>query len=121
MHRRIFIAEDERDLLELYAETFQICGHEVVGLAHNGAEAVELFSRLERRPDVIIMDHRMPIKTGLEATLEILRIDPSAKIIFASADQSVEQDALKAGIARFISKPFDINILVEDIEREHDA
>ncbi len=57
------------------------------------------------RPDIIIMDHRMPGMTGLEATREILKIAPQIKIIFASADASIEKEALKAGVYKFFHKP----------------
>jgi two-component system chemotaxis response regulator CheY len=102
--------------MEFYIEALELSGHVVVGSARNGAEAVEKFVKLPIRPDVIIMDHRMPIKDGIEATAEILKIDPKAKVIFASADYSVEPVAKKLGIVAFKKKPFSLDELISGIE-----
>lgn len=51
-------------------------------MAYNGREAVELFKAAAKRPDVIIMDHRMPIARGVEAARHILALYPGVKIIF---------------------------------------
>lgn len=56
---------------------------ELVGLASNGQEAVELFRR--HRPDVVVMDLQMPIMDGWSASLEIKDIDPHAQIIAYSS------------------------------------
>jgi len=117
MAKKIFIVEDEADLMEFYIAALEASGHTVVGWAANGAEAVDKFSKLAERPDVIIMDHRMPMKSGIEATREILEIDPGAKVIFASADKSVEREALSLGAAAFKTKPFDLDKLLRNIEK----
>jgi two-component system, chemotaxis family, chemotaxis protein CheY len=117
MAKKIFIVEDEFDLMEFYIDALETSGYEVVGYAANGAEAVEKFKKLEVRPDVIIMDHRMPLKSGVEATREILAIDPSARVIFASADKSVEPEARSLGISSFKTKPFSLERLINNIDK----
>jgi len=117
MAKRIFIVEDEEDLMEYYVEALEISGHEVVGCAGNGAEAVDKFSKLRVKPDVIIMDHRMPIKSGIDATREILAMDPGAKVIFASADKSVENEARALGVISFKPKPFNLEKLLTNIDK----
>ena len=82
----IFIVEDEVALQTLYEMMFKGWGYEILGKANNGEEAVEMYKGFNDKPDIILMDHRMPIKTGIEASKEILQIDNKAKIIFASAD-----------------------------------
>ncbi len=69
------------------------------------------------KPDVVIMDHRMPIKSGIEATEEILEFDKNAKIIFASTDKTVKEIALSIGALIFEEKPFDNIILIDDINK----
>ena len=81
---------------------------EVVGEADNGEEAIRLFKDATEKPDIIIMDHRMPIKNGIEATKEIIRLYNHTKIIFASADISVREEALSIGAFSFLEKPFSI-------------
>ncbi|MEW6202810.1 MAG: response regulator [bacterium] len=116
MPKNVFIVEDEIDLMEFYVEALELSGHIIVGCARNGAEAVEKFLEMNEHPDVIIMDYRMPVKSGIEATREILNIDPSVKVIFASADYSVEPEAMSMGVAAFKRKPFTYEELIKSIE-----
>ena len=76
-------------------------GFKVMGMAKNGEEAVEKYKNFNPKPDIIIMDHRMPIKNGIEATKEILQINDDVKVIFASADLSVEKFARSIGAISF--------------------
>lgn len=92
-------------------------GFEVVGKAKNGKEAVEMYKRFTIKPDIIIMDHRMPIMSGIEASKEILKANGSAKIIFASADATVEEQAKAIGAISFKNKPFDREKLFNNINK----
>ena len=100
----------------LYEELLDSHGFKVVGIAKDGEEAVNKYKAFSIKPDVIIMDHRMPIKTGLEAAEEILEIDKNAKIIFASADKTIKEIALSIGVLIFEEKPFDNATLMENIK-----
>lgn len=113
---RIFIVDDEPMLHELYGEIVEFNGHEIVANAYNGDEAVEIFKGMDEPPDIIIMDHRMPNKDGVETTKEILQINPKIKIIFASADTSVKATALKSGACSFLSKPFAVADLMDELK-----
>jgi len=55
-----------------------------LGIANNGEEAIKMFRSFNEKPDIIILDYRMPIKNGLDTLKEILQIDHSSRIIFAS-------------------------------------
>ena len=66
---------------------------------------------------MIIMDHRMPQKSGIATTRELLKLNPDLKIIFISADISVKKEALAAGAAAFIEKPFHIDSLLASIDK----
>ena len=102
---RIGIVEDDVAILGLYKKILAKHGLRAEYTAINGIEAVEMARSANPKPDIILMDHRMPGMTGLEATREILKIAPKIKIIFASADASIEKDALKAGVYKFFHKP----------------
>jgi two-component system chemotaxis response regulator CheY len=91
-------------------------GFEVAGIARNGEEAVSMYKQFDEKPSIIIMDHRMPVKNGIEALKEILNIDNSAIIIFASADTGVEEEALSIGAHSFKQKPFNIDYLISNIK-----
>ncbi len=111
----VFIVEDDKLLQELYGEVFKICGFNVAGMANNGREAVKMFKSFCVKPDVVIMDHRMPIKNGIETTKEILQLDGSAIVIFVSADISIKESAISIGARFFIKKPFSYKKLINVI------
>ncbi|MGQ4911505.1 MAG: response regulator [Candidatus Thorarchaeota archaeon] len=102
---RVMIVDDDMFLHKVLEKILLIGGHEVVGHAYNGSEAIESYVKMNPRPDVILMDHRMPIMNGTAATKEILAIDKSAKIIFISADDTIKEQALEAGALDFLTKP----------------
>ena len=94
-----------------------LCGFEIAGIANNGEKAVFMFKSFSEKPKVILMDHRMPIKNGIEATKEILQIDKNVKIIFTSADMSIKEEALGIGVFSFEKKPFSIENLNINIKK----
>ena len=95
----------------------KILGFEVVGIAGDGEEAVDLYKSFPIEPDLILMDHRMPKKNGIEATKEILKLRNHTKIIFTSADSSIMEEALSIGVVSFKEKPFTIEKLRRNIEK----
>jgi two-component system chemotaxis response regulator CheY len=113
---RVFIVEDDRMVIETYREILKLYGLEVVGWSYNGEEAIKRYPDLDPRPDVIIMDHRLPLKDGIETTKEILRIDPEARILFVSADFTAKTPALETGARGFIRKPFELKSFVSALK-----
>jgi len=112
----IFIVEDDPCLQTLYGLMLEGPEFKIVGLANDGEEAVEMFKRFTEKPQIIIMDHRMPKKNGLDATREILAFSKNTKIIFASADASIKDTACSSGAIDFLKKPFNRAILTKAIE-----
>ena len=114
---KIFIVDDDQSLQRLYGLILKEAGFEIIDTAINGKDAIEKYTNLEGKPDLILMDHRMPIKNGLDAMVEILKINKKEKIIFASADISVRQKALSLGAVAFLDKPFKIQQLLNTIQK----
>jgi two-component system chemotaxis response regulator CheY len=112
----VMIVDDELFIVELYRDILQLRGYKVVGTAFDGEEAVRRYSSTPEKPDVIIMDHRMPVMNGVEATKEIIRTNPEQKIIFVSADVLIERDARDAGAVEFLPKPFRMDDLIEKMQ-----
>ena len=84
---------------------------DIVGEASNGEEALEVFRELlgqGLRPEVVFMDLTMQYKNGIEASRDILKIDPKIKIIIVSAvsDEAQIKQCIKLGISDYIMKPF---------------
>ena len=114
--KTVFIVEDDDSILELYRQWFIMRGFEIVGLVKDGGEAISKYCSLIKKPDIIIMDHHLPVKNGIEVMKEILEIDSKAKIIIASADKGVKDSALSAGAVSFKLKPFILDDFVKEIE-----
>ncbi|MGQ4647021.1 response regulator [Lyngbya aestuarii] len=90
---------------------------ELVGLASNGKEAIEMFER--ERPDVIILDLQMPVMDGLSASKHIKNIDPDTQIIAYSsvADPQTEVMSQTAGIDAFCHKDAETNVLIDLVKQ----
>ena len=100
----VLIADDQilfADNLKLMLETLTE-DIKVVDIAHNGSEATEMSERY--KPDIILMDVRMPIKDGVEATKEIKHILPNTKIIMLTmfVDDQYVEDALRNGAEGYL-------------------
>jgi len=111
----VAIVDDEEDTVSLLERYFSLLKIPVSYVAYNGLEAVDLFKAATKRPDVIIMDHRMPVANGIEASREILALDPRVKIIFLSADPGIADDALNAGASGFMKKPVSVRAIVNAV------
>jgi len=112
----IMIVEDEVFLQELYTEVLLQHGDKVLATAADGEQAVTRFRATSPRPELVLMDHRMPGKDGLEAMREILAIDPGVQVVFLTADYSVAKAAMAEGAAGYISKPFRMESLLAAVD-----
>lgn len=111
----VLIADDSqfmRRLLRVILEE----DHHVVGEAENGVEAIELYD--EQGPDLVIMGVVMPIRDGIEATEEITDADPSAKVVMCTSvgQERKMESALQAGAEGYITKPFQKQSILDEIE-----
>ena len=110
---RILVAEDETiirlDLVEMLTES----GYEVVAQAENGAVAVEL-AKLHK-PDLAILDVKMPEMDGITAAEQIISIAPVLMLTAFSQRDLIER-ARDAGVMAYVVKPFSIGDLVPAIE-----
>ena len=113
----VFIVEDKPSIQIFFKKVLTLNGFEVAGIAKNGKEAVLMFQSFEEKPDIILMDYRMPVKNGIEASREILQINAQTKIIFTTADNSIKEEANSIGIDSFLDKPFTIKQLISNIEK----
>jgi two-component system chemotaxis response regulator CheY len=102
----VLVVDDAAFMRKMVADALSGGGHEIVGEAGNGAQAVERYQEL--RPDLITLDITMPEKDGLAALQEIIAIDPGAKVIMCSAlgQESKVLESIKLGAKDFVVKPF---------------
>jgi response regulator NasT len=110
---RIVVAEDEAlirmDLVEMLNEA----GYEVLAEATDGAHAIELVK--EFKPDLAILDVKMPILDGISAAEEIISYCPVLMLTAFSQRELVDR-ARDAGVMAYVLKPFTINDLIPAIE-----
>ena len=112
---RVVVAEDEAlirlDLVELLNDE----GYEVVGQASDGETAVALARELE--PDLVVMDVKMPVMTGIEAA-EIISDERIAPVVMLTAfsQRDLVEQAREAGAMAYVVKPFDASDVVPAIE-----
>ena len=114
---RVLIVDDAAFMRKLLTDALTNGGHEVVGEAGNGVEAVARWQEL--RPELTTLDITMPEKDGLAALAEIMAIDPSAKIIMCSAlgQEGKVLEAVKLGAKDFVVKPFQPPRVLEAVEK----
>ena len=125
MSIRAMICDDAMFMRSVIRRSLSAAGIEVVAEAGGGAEAIERYP--EAQPDFVTMDLVMPGMTGVEATRGIRSVDPEARVLIISAvgQDRMVADALEAGAADFLTKPFSeadliakVRSLVEPAVRE---
>ncbi|HEX5877492.1 MAG TPA: response regulator transcription factor [Actinomycetota bacterium] len=101
---RVLVVDDHAMLREALAELLVQAGFEVAGQAADGADAVALAKRLE--PDVVLMDLRMPVLGGLDATRLIRDACPATQVVLLTAFESpaLQQQAEDAGCFAYLVK-----------------
>lgn len=101
---KILIAEDDYLVSRMIGGLLDEIGHTVVGEAMDGLEAIELTRNL--RPDLVLMDIKMPDMDGIEAAQQIHRLCPTPIVALTAYDNpDLVQQAGKAGIGAYLVKP----------------
>ncbi len=115
--KKILICDDAAFMRFQIKSMIMKHGYEVVGEAEDGIEAVKKYTEL--KPDIVTMDITMPNMTGIEALKQILKIDPSAKVIMLSAmgQEPMVKEAILSGAKNFIVKPFTESDLLKVISQ----
>lgn len=114
---KVLVVDDAAIMRLMVRSMLEDAGHEVVGEAVNGSDAVAKYMKI--RPELVIMDVTMPVMEGIEAVSEILKLYRNAKIIMCSAmgQRHLVVDSLKAGAIDFIVKPVQNSRLLEAVDR----
>ncbi len=110
---RILVAEDEALIRMDLVEMLQGAGYEVVAQASNGQEAIELTK--EHKPDLAILDVKMPVLDGISAAEQIIELAPVLMLTAFSQRELIDR-ARDAGVMAYVVKPFTIGDLVPAIE-----
>jgi CheY-like chemotaxis protein len=109
----IAIIEDNVEIVELYLMLVKSLGMRVSFVAYDGDAGVKAFMAADSRPDVVLIDHRMPIKNGLAAMKDILALQPAIRFVFVSADMDMRDEAMAAGASVVLTKPVSMKEIAE--------
>ena len=114
---RVVIVDDNEDVVSVFSDILEIGGFNVVGIGHNGKDAVSLYTK--HRPDFIFLDVMMPIMNGIQALKEIKEKNPKANVIMVTADNGADviQELEKLNATAIIIKPFKIEVVFETIKK----
>jgi DNA-binding response OmpR family regulator len=110
---RVIVVDDQPAVCEVVADTIEYAGHEVVGKAKDGMEAVTLAKEL--RPDLVVMDVNMPRMNGVDA-MKAIRAAASAKWVLLMSGEYrslgvTRDEMMREGAAAFMEKPFNVTEL----------
>ena len=113
--KRVLVAEDEALVRLDLVESLTTLGYEVVGEASDGVEAVALAK--QHKPDVALLDIKMPNMDGLTAAAEIVEATGAAVVMLTAFSQvDMVEQACKVGTCAYLVKPYNENDLVPAIE-----
>ena len=114
--KTVLIVDDVSYVRKTLKQILTARGLKVVGEAENGEEAIRLYQ--ETKPDLVTMDLAMPVLNGVDATREIIKLDPEARIIVLSAmmQENLVSDAVIAGAKDYILKPFQTDEVIKVIQ-----
>jgi two-component system, chemotaxis family, chemotaxis protein CheY len=112
---RVLVVDDVVFMRKMVSDALAGGGHEVVGEAADGQEAVERYQEL--KPEVTTLDITMPEMDGISALKAILDLDPGARVVMCSAlgQESKVLEAVKAGARDFVVKPFQPERVLEAV------
>ncbi|ANC40576.1 transcriptional regulator [Hafnia alvei] len=110
MNYNILIADDEKNVLKMLTTVFSHAGNQIIS-ADNGKDALRLFK--QDKPDIVLMDIRMPEMSGIEALQLMREFDADTPIILMTAYAAVETavEALRLGAFDYVIKPFELDEL----------
>jgi two-component system cell cycle sensor histidine kinase/response regulator CckA len=113
----ILVVEDEMRMLRLLVRFFSKHGFRVLQ-ATDGEQALEIYRREAREIDAVLLDVRLPKKTGDQVFREMRTVNPAVKVVLASGylDPKIKTDMTSAGIKYFVDKPYVLNDLLVIVE-----
>jgi len=106
---KVLIADDTDSVRFALRLVLEHLGHEVIGYATNGQDAIDKCASM--KPELIVMDVRMPLIDGLTCTTMLSKSSPDSKVVIVTGSRTTESEARDAGARGFVEKPFDMREL----------
>lgn len=115
---KVLIVDDALFMRTMIKDILQGSGrYQVIGEAANGQEAIKKYQELQ--PELVTMDIVMPVMDGIEATRNILKQDPSVRVVMVSAlgQEPLVIESIASGAKDFIVKPFSADKVIKVIDQ----
>ena len=113
--KSVAIVDDERNLVRTYELLLKHRHIPISFMAYDADDAIEKFRKADPKPKVVIIDYRLPHKTGIDVMRAIVADAPGTKIIFISGDEEARKGSLEAGADLFLKKPARIKDITDSI------
>ena len=116
METSVIIVDDDKDTVTIFQEFLEYKGFKVLGVGHNGKDAVNLYNKL--KPDVVLLDMMMPEFNGVYGLANIRKINPDSKIIMITANKTKEtkEKLTEMNASAILYKPYEIDNVVKTIK-----
>ena len=113
---KVLVIDDEPGIRDLLHQLLRRKGHDVV-LAESGQNGLEFFRRF--RPDVIVLDLKMPGMDGLTVLQQVRSLDPKQPVIIltGAGTPETEQQVRALGVTEFVEKEFSLHLLGDSLKR----
>lgn len=110
---RFLIVDDSPMERFVLRKCLEKLGHEIVGEAKNGLEALNIYKKF--LPDIVILDILFPKESGIDILKEIINYDNNAKVIMSTSEtaEMVVVNTIQLGAKYFLLKPININLLTD--------
>jgi DNA-binding NtrC family response regulator len=117
----VLVVDDEPLIRWSLVETLAAAGHTVIE-ACDRVETLRALSERARRPDVVILDYRLPDSNDLELLATIRRVAPRTQVIMMTAygTSEIVNGALALGAFQVVSKPFEMHEVAALVQQAHD-
>lgn len=114
---KLLVVDDESEICDFLRGFFQERGYDV-RTAQSGDEALQEIER--DKPDVMLLDIKMPGKDGLEVLREVKRRKPDVRVIMVTALETSEkiEQAMRLGADNYITKPLSLDYLEQDVREK---
>jgi two-component system chemotaxis response regulator CheY len=113
----VFAVDDDRAMLEIYREMLVMMNHQLIAEAEDGENALNIYRKLDKYPDIVLMDYQMPGKNGIETMKGIRLINPKQCLIFVTSDPDAAKEAQRLGANTYVLKPFRLDVLSSTINQ----
>ena len=114
---KVLIVDDVLIMRNILRVMLENAGHEIVGNAEDGQQALEMYAEL--KPDLVTLDIQMEGGDGITSLKNIIKNHPEARVLMVSAvgHENIKELAFNLGAVGYVTKPFQVNDIIEQTRK----